>query len=418
MSEPAVFVLIRDGEKRFFVDSWASATLRREVMWGPDDFQAWVEQFEQLEEWSDDCSDGALVDYDKQTLVWSGDVSSFQTPRIWQTYSRLLATAWPNFTVKLASQGIEDIAAYLGLPRADDDDDIEDNEIDDEDDYELRPLKLEDARRDDPEEEEDDEDDSLRAWITLVEEDGTTRQRQLSQLPLELLKCEPAVIAALAELPPAEIPKETLVSEGIILNPSKKTARIWGSDELLGRMKQFGKLWKGWQLKWTHRGYLEQCAASGTKGLPMSEIDVLARILPLVLSTEQVNLGVFMDALGGGVKKFAKKATGCLIFVLCIPLVLFGVFSGNWTAVFYAMSATIVVVIGMYWLVARKFRKAVACKVPKTAGDDQESVVAGPQEEAARKSRIDQLLRQAKLPRLAEVEPHFPEKSGLEVLAS
>ncbi len=419
MSEPAVYTVIRDGKKRFFVnDWWSTGALRRELIWGPDDFEAWVEQFEQVEEWNYSCAGSALVDYDKNTLMWCCNVTSLKAPRIWRTYSNLLSSAWPNFTVKYTENNNEDMADYLGLPHQTIEMDSDDEESDVE--YDRRFFKINEARLDDPEDEEDqaeEDDDSLRAWVTLIDEDGSTRQRQLRELSLDLLKGEAAALDALAKLPPAEIPREAWVSEGLILNPSKKTARMWGSNELLGRMKEYGKLWNGWRLKWTHRGYAEQCATSGTQGLPMSDIDVLAKILPLVLSTAQVNANMILGSLGGGVKKLAKKATGCLVFLLCIPLVLFGAFSGNWTAVLYSMGATAGVIVGLYLYVARKVRKAVTDKMPNT-DDEPEFVVAGPLEAEARKARIDQLLVKANLPRLHEVEPHLPETTGLELLAS
>ncbi|MEM8944089.1 MAG: hypothetical protein AAGD11_02820 [Planctomycetota bacterium] len=421
MSEPAIFTLIRDGKRRHYADRWASATLRREVMWGPVDFEAWVEQFEQLDEWDDCCSGGAVVDYDNHLLLWSGDISSFQAPRMWRTYCQLMTAAWPNFQVKFADNGTDQFADYLGIPlsqeAADEGEDDNDNE-----EYEHRPPTVVEARRDDPDDQEasdvDPNDESLRAWITLIDDDGNARQRQLSELTLDLLRGESPAINALTALPPAEIPKEAYVSEGLLLNPTKRTARIWGSSELLNRMKQYGKLWKGWQLKWTHHGYADQCAASGTKGLPMSDIDALAKILPLILSTEQLNLGAVMDALGDGVKKFAEKTTGCLTFLICIPLVLFGAFSGNWTAVAYSVGATIFVISALFILVTRRFRNAVKKNIPQNDPDEESTVVAGPLEEDARRARVNQLLLRADLPSLDEVEPHFKAVSGLELLAS
>lgn len=426
MSEPAAFALIRDGQTRLFADRWASAVLRREILWGPDDFEAWVNQFEQTDEWFDDYSGGAIVDFDKRRLLWSGDTSSYNIPRLWKLYCQLMHAAWPGFAIEVCEEGRDEFRKYLGLPeqQLDPDEPLEDEEDDDER-YEIREAKVEDARlgassddEDDEDDEEDDEDQS-RAWITLVDEDGSVRHRQLSELTLDLLKGEAAAIQAVAKLPPAEIPKEAVVSEGLILNPSKRTARIWGSPELLKKMKTLGKLWNGWQLKWTHHGYSDQCQVSNTPGMPMSEVDALAKILPVVLSTEQFNLEAVFGLIGGKVNKFAKKATGCLLVVLCIPLVLFGVFSGNWTAVMYSIAATVVVVVGLFMLVARRFRKAVGSKVPKRGDEDAKGpVVAGPLEEAARKQRVDQLLTAAKLPPLAEIEPHFADVSGLEVLAS
>ncbi|NOZ41226.1 MAG: hypothetical protein GXP24_13520 [Planctomycetes bacterium] len=424
MSEPAIFALIRNGETHYYADRWASALLRREVLWGPEDFEAWVTQFEQLDEWDEDCDGGAVVDFDKRSMLWSGDTSNYGIPRIWQTYCQLMTAAWPGFDVKVSANGAEALAEYLGLPRNEEDpeDALEDDE--DEEEYEPRPLTVEDAGADDDGEDidEDDEPDKdapyPRAWVTLIDEEGSTRQRQLDELPIDLLKGQVEALQAVAKLRPAEIPKEAHVSEGLIINPKKKTARIWGSPELLTKMKQLGGQWKGWQLKWTHHGYSDQCAVCNTPGQPMTEVDVLAKILPVVISTEQFSLGTVFGVIGGGMKKFAKKATGCLGVVLCIPLVLFGVFSGNWTAVLYAIGATAVVVVGLYMFVARKFRKAVTKNMPAQDNDETSTAVAGPQEEEARKARIDQLLAAAKLPPLAEIEPHFPDVSGLELLAT
>ena len=327
MSEPAAFALIEDGETRYFADRWASATLRREVMWGPEDFKAWVTQFELLDEWPEDCDGGAVVDYDKKTLLWYGESWNNQVPRVLAAYRRLLLTAWTGFEVHRANTGVEELFARLGIPRhtdeddEDDEDDIEDDYADDEDErlareqekYGYRAETVEDALLDDPEEddednEDDDEDDeeSIRAWITLIDASGATRHRQLEQLPLDLLKARPDSIDSLSKLPPAEIPPEAVVAEGLWINLTDKTAAIWGSPELLGTMRTLGKEWKDWKLTWAKRGYEDQCAVCNTKGVPMSTVDALAKILPMILSTEQFNLGTVIGALGGGLKKLHK----------------------------------------------------------------------------------------------------------------
>lgn len=424
MSEPAAFALIRDGKTRYFADRWASALLRREVMWGPQDFAAWVEQFEELDEWALDCDGGAVVDYDNRLLLWEGAASEYRVPRVRRLYNRLLAAAWQEFKVELAPAGSDRLAKHVGIidePRDHADGELPDDEDEEDNDYEPRPQTVEESRRYEPDEDDgpdEDDDDVPRAWVTIVDAEGSSRHRQLDELPLDLLQGEPGALESVAKLKPAQIPPEAVVSEGLFLNTKEHIAFLWGSPELRERMKELGRRWRGWTLRWSKQGYAQQCAASGVAGQPMTDADALARILPLVLSTEQFNLGTVIGAIGGGVQKFARKATGCLIVVLCLPLLLFGVFSGAWMSVLYAVVATVVVVSGLYMLIVRRVRRSFAQKMQPLQGDGgAPTVVAGPQDEQERKVRIDRLLALAGLPPLAEVQPLFPNATGLELLA-
>jgi hypothetical protein len=72
MSEPAVFVLIRDGQKRYFADRWANAFLFREILWGPDELERWLTDDQEIDDWTDEACGGVVVDYDNRS--WSGPV--------------------------------------------------------------------------------------------------------------------------------------------------------------------------------------------------------------------------------------------------------------------------------------------------------------------------------------------------------
>ncbi len=422
MSEPAVFALIRDGETRFFADRWAGALLCREVMWGPQDFEAWILQHQPLDEWDDECIGGALIDFDRKLCLWSGDLSNYSVPRVSAAYHKLLEAAWPEFEVRHAAKGIRELTEHLGRKPS-----FEDDEYDEEEDEDVRPRTVAEAtgRYDDEDDEDfddedfddDGDDDEVRAWVTIVDAERRMRQRRLDQLPLDLLKAKSEAITAVAKLPPAEIPSEALVSEGLWVDESKKIARVWGSPALFETMQGLAKNWKGWEFKWSRNGYRDQCQASGTEGVPMSDAEALAKVLPLILSTQQFNLQSMLGALGGGLKKTAAKATGCLLVLICLPLLVFGAFSGNWTAVLIAIVATTVVVVGLFKLIEYRFTRAVKKNMPRS-GDDQESPgVAGPQDKEERRQRINALLVAASMPPLAEVEPLFSDASGLELLA-
>jgi hypothetical protein len=423
MSEPAMFALVRDGEARYFANRWAGALLQREVMWGPDDFEQWILQFEPFEEWDGDCDSGAVVDFDRQTLTLNLTTSSYQVPRVWFVYRKLLAAAWPDFEIHRTTELNEALSRYqkstsngnaLALVAQDEDKTDEESE--------SRPETVDEVRRsvaDEDSEDDGEEKDSrdVRAWVTIVAGNGKTRQVEVEQLPLNVLKGKPEALKALTVLKPASVPPESVVSEGLYINLAAQTAGIWGSPELFALVKKHGAAWQGWKLTWLKRGYVEQCELAGAPGSAMRTVEAVARVVPLILSTQQFDTEVMLNAIGGGIKKFANKAVGCLLFVLCLPLVIFGLISGNWKSVFIAMAITAVVVVGAYRLLVLRFKRAFTQGLSQGGSAPAKPLVAGPQDEAARRKRIDQLLTRAGLPRLAEAEPFFSDKSGLDLLA-
>ncbi len=220
-----MFALVRDGEARFFADRWASALLGREVMWGPADFESWVLQFEPLDEWEEECDGGAVVDFDRRKLVWHGDTPNFQVPRVAFVYHKMLAAAWPDFEIKHVDGGNEALIRYLplngdGNPAAL----IAQNDSACRDNPTARPQTVDEAKRYLPDEDDGEPEDTndVRAWVTLVDAARTNRQRELERLPLDLLMAKPDALEALAQLKPAAIPREAVVSEGLWINPSER----------------------------------------------------------------------------------------------------------------------------------------------------------------------------------------------------
>jgi hypothetical protein len=420
MSEPAMFALVRDGEMRYFADRWAGATLRRELMWGPEDFEKWVLQFEPLDEWEDECDGAAVIDFDRRILTWNGDTSSYRVPRVQFVYQKMLAAAWPDFEIHPVSARSNALVKHLqsiGQPNTPaliaQDGDAQDESSD------YRPATVEEAKRPVADEEEGQEaaNDTVRAWVTIVDADGRTRQRHLDRLPLDLLSAAPEALSSLSALEPAVVPPEAIVSEGLCISPSQRTAGFWGSPELFALLKKHEARWNGWQLTWLKRGYADQCRVAGTRGMPMRNAEAVAKVVPLILSTQQFNAEVMLNAIGGGLKKFANKAIGCLLLVISLPLVIFGLVSGNWRSVFITIAITAAVVLGAYRLVVARFKRMVNRRMLRGEDDTAKRLAAGPQDQAARRKRIDELLKRAGLPRMAEVEPLFSDKSGLELLA-
>ena len=63
MSRSAAFcVLIRDGQQQRYAEVWAS--LRRELIWGADEFEAWLVAGGEADWEPEDISAVAVVDFD------------------------------------------------------------------------------------------------------------------------------------------------------------------------------------------------------------------------------------------------------------------------------------------------------------------------------------------------------------------
>lgn len=419
MSEPAVFVLIRDGQKRYFADRWANAFLFREILWGPDELERWLTEDQEIDDWTDEASGGVVVDYDNRKLVWSGDDEMLEIPRVESAYGRLLQASWPGFDIEFGGRGLMDLAAAAGKADAEDYDDESyqrsgtvreaigydgDDEDDSEDDY-------------DDEEDQYDEDDT-RAWITLIDTDGAIRHRNVPEITEDLVSGKESAIAELARLPAAEIPNESVVTEGMWIDQTRREIGVWGGRKARAAFEKMQTAWSGWTVRAAEDGYAEQCAVSGPAGLPMTDAEALGKFLPTVLSTKRFDISTMFGAVGGQLKKTAIKATGCLLMVLCAPVLLFGAISGNWQAALITVAIVALCVAITFKVIEGKFKRKFA--MPERTQDEGSGParppVAGPMDPRERRNRLDQLLKAAAFPALSEIEPHFSDEPLLDDL--
>lgn len=422
MSEPAIFGLVRGGQARYFGDRWAFVFLHREILYGPDDFESWVTQLQELDEWSDDCAGGAIADYDRKTLVWHGDAEPLNVPRVAALYQRMLQAAWPGYEISFARHGIHDPDNPAG-----------EREVGQWE-GEWRPASLREAARlDHDEEDEDEEDDEedveddeepagfdeeeVRAWVTIVGADGAIQHRHLDRLPMDLVRNSRGSLAALRELPAAAVPPEQVVAEGMWIDEANRSVGVWGARELQDRLPEIERGWSGWNVRWGDRGYEQHCEVAGPVGVPMTDAEALAKILPVILSTKRFDMSTVMGAMGGHLKKTAMKATGCLLVVICFPLLIFGLVSGNWQPVFISIAVTCGVVMAAFKVIEYKFKKSFLSNLPGANDERKAPPAAGPLDKAQRRQRIDKLLSAAALPKLSEIEPLFPEESELDLLS-
>lgn len=422
MSRSAAFrVLIRDGQQRRYAEVWAS--LRRELIWGADEFEAWLVAGGEADWEPEDISAVAVVDFDTKVLAW-GEVDSLSSGRSNALYGQLLQHAWAGFSIsEIPGEGLERVFCELiDVPF----------DSDDEEEWDERPEDVQTAAsyllpgmsRDEDEEEDEEEDDyedeppfseeNPGAWVTIIERTGAVSQRGLIELSEDVLSGKQSVLAALTDLEPVELPAEKFVVEGLLIDQQQQRIVYWGT----GGEKLVGKLhdgWAGWSVESLLDGYLQQCQASGLAGVPMNDAEVLGGFVPGLLSNKRFRLANLLGAMGVSLKNSAITATGCLTMVLALPILLVALFTGLWKESGYALLTLVAIVVMGFKVIEAKLKSQVqgAFSESEVELEELRPPVAGPIDEAPRWERMDQMLNACQLPRLAEIEPYFDETEQL-----
>ncbi|EMI43057.1 putative membrane protein [Rhodopirellula sp. SWK7] len=433
LSEPAVFVVIRDQERRFYYDRWAHVFLFRNLVWGPDALDEWLSgeevQEDDEEDWFAESSGGAVIDHDRRRLVWDGDDHDLSVARVGKVLHELLRAAWPGYEVEYASRGITDLAIAAGVDVSEeglietDDDELEDrpstvreaagfyddDEPDEGDDEDLDDDDdLEEGGRDEM------DDETTRAWVTLINEQGVVRHRQLDEISQDIIRGEKAAIRQLIELGAGDVPAEAVVTEGIWFDFGRREIGYWGNNAARRTLEPLRRGWRGWDIAWAEEGYSDQCRVSGPSGIPMSDAEALAKLTPKILSTKRIDLGSVLAMFGGKVKRTAVKATGCLTVILCIPVLLFGLIAGKMQAAMITILIVCVAVAIVFKLIERKFKRKfndgpIGMHARQQGESGTRAPVAGPLDPTERRTRLEELLLAAGMPSLSEIEVHVSE---------
>ena len=441
MRSGAVFVLIRDGEQSFFDDLHATPTIDRELIWGPEAFTHWVEQGEKYDDWEDDANfiAGAIVDLDRKTVLWCVDNVVAVLPRAESAMDRLIEAAWTGYQV-VRCFSVADLARQLGLRPEQIEDYAEQTEealSRSETVQQILQDDWEDEEEYENDEEEENDSEEMRAWITIIEPTGKVHHRELPELPWDLICGHDFYhsIEALMQAPEVETPAESVVREGLMIDMVQRQIQWWGglstrtafenailedgdndvpllprpSDAPDHKVEESGLLiWPGWNVLEATHGYQQHCAAAGPEGSPLSEAQVVARIAPWILSTKRIDMEMIVGLFGGALKKTAIRMMGCLTAILCLPVVLFTMFSGNWKA----GGITVVALIATAVIVFKVLESKVKKKIGGTLSSDdpqnqQRKAAAGPMDPAERQKRFDKLLATANMPGYAEIKPHI-----------
>ena len=426
MSQPVLFVLVRGGQRRLYLDHNGIDYVFRDVVWGADAFESWVTTAEEIDQWTDEASGGAVVDFDARMLVWSGTRSAINVPAVADVYQRLLDHAWPKFQVEYGPHGMASLAIAADQPGVDDDQLQPEDRCQTIADAAGSNDALEDLKKDDQEEDEElrlDEDpydifddDDLRAWVTLIDENGTVRHYHLHHIPLDLIGAHPDLVQTLKGLPAADLPSEGQVIEGMWIDVPRREVGVWGGPDFQLHFADIERAWKGWTVRHSSfaedaLGYGDQCAISGPVGVTLSDAEALGMIAPQILSTKRFDLVDVFGEAGTKFKSFAKQATGCLVTVLAMPVVLFGLVSGDWRSAGITLAILVAIVVVVFKFVELKvrqnFRRSIIGSLNAAGETNPHPSAAGPMDEQERRRQLNALLVGAGLPSIAEIEPHF-----------
>lgn len=446
MSQSALFVLIRGADRRYYFDPIGFQYLYRDLVWGPEAFEDWVIEADEIDDWDENAAGGVVIDFDARMLVWSGERGAITCPAVANVYQRLLDHAWPHFQVEYAARGMADLAIAADLPDAEgycfepgpryesivdavgvSDEDFDEEELNDaaekyNDDFDgevehdskslpsaaliRHPLDGDSSMADEPIHFFDDDD--ARAWVTLVDDRGDAYQIQVEQISTDLIEANVDLIQTIKRLPRSDVPKEAQVTEGMWIHVPKREVGVWGWPDIQLHLDAIERCWQGWTVRREGIGYQDQCGVGNETGTPLSDADAIGMIAPKILSIKQVVFQDMFGEIGAGIKSAALRATGCLTMVLCFPIVLFALISGDWRSAGITIAILVGIIVVIFkWVeqrVRRKFKTSFQLSPIQSKMKSERPNAAGPTDPIERRKRLDELLVDAGLPSLNQAE--------------
>jgi hypothetical protein len=418
MIEPALFALIRDGQTTWYLDPCGSQMLIRNLVWGPEALEHWLQQHDAFDEWDSEEQEivaGVVVDFDAQAMLWYAD-DGLQHARSCRLADRLIETAWSGFEILYSNTGIADVLLAAGLAGARPEHrvlvDVQADVDSDFDPLAGRCETVEEQAEYDEDLDPDDEDERF-AWITIVDDDNCVHHRLLGETPVDVIYNRGPTLAQLLDLSSAEIPAEINVTEALLFDMANQTIRVWGGRHVAALETALQGSWVGWTVTLQQGdGYGEQCRISGPVGAPMSDAEALGSVLPVLLSTKRIDASMILGELGKSLKGCAIRIVATVTGLICLPFLIFALVTGNWKATGITVLVIIAIVTILFKVLERRWKRGFAKTMAdrNVLSDPIESshpVVVGPTDGKKRRRELDDLLRKAGMPTVAEVEPFF-----------
>lgn len=118
MGQRANLIVVEKNEYTLYYDHWAANSLDSYLFWGPERAVAFFRDHEKsgVEYWLDTvwCEGGAVIDLDLKVLLFFGGEDIYYDILLRNTYLKLMRSMWPGYLIKWASNGVLDLARYVG----------------------------------------------------------------------------------------------------------------------------------------------------------------------------------------------------------------------------------------------------------------------------------------------------------------
>jgi hypothetical protein len=411
MIQPAMFALIRDGETTLFHDPCGSALFARNLVWGQSGLEQWLGPREPAERFDPESEAGAVIDFDANAILWFTGDDVIEHPRSSQMLDALIAAAWPGFEI-LYADGISDLKIAAGESISRHDDQALSIRVNDSDPLEKRSRTLEEEVEGQSEFDPDDKDERY-AWVTILDRNHTVHHRLIGEITLDLIRNEGDSLDRLKTLEPYDLPAEINVTEAVLFDEPSGVIRVWGGRDARAVATEMASHWAPWEVVLVESdGYDQQCHWSGPAGEPMSPMQALGSVLPVLLITKRIDPAMMLGEIGKSVKGCAAKVVAFLTVLFCFPFFVFALISGNWKTGGIAIGVVVGLVFIVFKWVEAKWRRGFSAQMDQSnvvveLPADGMPPVAGPIDSKARRAELDNLLRSAGMPGIAEVEPYF-----------
>lgn len=224
-----------------FYSHWCANTLPRDLFWGSKHALEFISQQRPVsveDGWLDTtwAEGGAVVDPQNQTLLlYGGEDLQYDIP-LRRLFLRMLHTAWGDWNIRWAFEGIVDIAEYLGVAR--------ERVIADSDHASARTAVLT------PPEERD----WLRC-IGTIRSDGDLSIYPLDGMLIDYLLAGPELlessknVESFATLDVSEWTKEFPVG-GFHIDVNQRQLAFWMAEDGPNALADIANAWSGWQVCW------------------------------------------------------------------------------------------------------------------------------------------------------------------------
>lgn len=117
MGQRANLVIVPEGGRyELYYSHWRANTLDSDLFWGPAVALDFIRRQQPTTEWLDErwCEGGAVMDLPRRHLLWFGGEDTHFDVHVRRVLLELMRQFWPGWTVTWASEGVADLARYVG----------------------------------------------------------------------------------------------------------------------------------------------------------------------------------------------------------------------------------------------------------------------------------------------------------------